>query len=466
MGNDTDVHDGITDQLKYELGVFDGVYSDMRAAKRFMLFTKGDIKFLNERSCFIYYDGKRWVPDRSEQVIAGYADRFVSSIYAEASEATPEDRKKLGKIAHQLESNAKIKNMLELTKKFLAVSITEFDLDPWLLNVQNGTIDLRTSELLPHNRDDLMLKMCPVEYDPDATSELFEEFLNRIMPVLRVKLYVQEALGYSITGDTSMEKLFFAYGQPATGKTTLLSTIETALGDYSATADFESFVKKDKSAGAPRNDIARLTGKRFVTCSEIAANKKLNTELINRITGGGEINARFLFQEDFQFEPSSKFWWCANNRPRIDSRDNAIWRRLVPIPLDQVIPVEERDSDLKMKLKEELPAVLRWLVDGTKWWYEKKKLTEPEEIIQLADEYKDESDPLVDFIRECCEEGKDYRVKNPEIRDAYCTWYTGTGENERFRLGTKKFKAAMEARGYTAGQTNSYRFFDGIKLKE
>jgi putative DNA primase/helicase len=454
----------ISDALKFELGAFDGEYSDMRAMKKFAHFVKDSLLYLYEMGHFLVWDEKRFVVDGSQVVLYRIVNEFIRDLYHQVGDegTTAKERKVLSDIARKLESDSRIKSMLNLTKKKLAASITEFDTDPFKLNVQNGIVNLKTGEILPHKQGDRLLKICPVEYNPEARSDLFDGFLERVLPDPEVRLYVQKALGYSITGETNMEKLFFAYGPTATGKTTLLNTVELCLGDYAATTDFETFLRRDKVTGAPRNDIARLAGRRLVTCAEVGPGRRLNAELINRFTGGDTMNARFLYQEDFEFKPISKLWWCANNRPLVDGPDNAIWRRLVQIPFTVSIPEDERDPTLKKRLRETaLPSVLKWLIDGALLW-QQDGLKEPEAIKEMTNEYKQESDPLKDFVDDCCKVDPMQVVGNSEIFKAYKDWSEENGD--KYGLGRKRFSQALKAKGFEQFRDGNVRLWHGLCL--
>ena len=192
-----------------------------------------------------------------------------------------------------------------------------------------------TGELLPHDRDDLITKVAPVEYDPDASSQLFEDFLCRVFPDEKVLKFVQKAAGYSLYGVNEEEIMLFIFGPPASGKSTFLAAISAALGDYAATADFGAFFSKKRSAGGPRADIARLAGRRIVVSHEVGEGEKLDEAMVNQLTGMDKV-ARHLYQESFEFMPQFTIWLAANSRPQIDDIDGGFgegfWRYLKARP--------------------------------------------------------------------------------------------------------------------------------------
>ena len=432
--------------------------TDLGNARRFVVQAGGNTRFLVDRQKWICWNGKRWETDRTGEALR-LAREAVKGMYQEAAEAlTENERKAIAHYAMKSESEAKIKAMASLAQSEpeMPITLEELDRDPWLLNCENGTLDLRTGELREHRRSDFITKICPVAYDPEARSELLEAFLERVLPDPEVREYVQKALGYSLTGDVSLEKLFFAYGPSATGKSSLLAAVQAALGDYAATADFESFLQRDRATGAPRNDIARLTGRRFILSVEVEDGRRLAEGLINQLTGGDTVAARFLYSESFEFIPEFKLWLAANNRPRISGPEAAIWRRMAQIPFMVEIPESERDPEVKARLRgSERPAVLAWLVDGCRLWQE-EGLREPEAVRQLTGEYREESDVLKDFIEERCTIKPSAQAGNSELWAEYQDW--AKANNERYPLGRKRFTQALLARGldqYRAGSESN-----------
>jgi putative DNA primase/helicase len=283
-----------------------------------------------------------------------------------------------------------------------------------------------------------------------------------VLPNEENRAFVQRAAGYSLTGDTGEEKLFFAYGPPATGKSTLLRAIAAAIGDYAATADFEAFLI-NKNTGGPRNDIARLAGRRFVTSVEVDDGRRLAEGLVNQLTGGDTVTARFLYSESFEFIPQFKLWLAANNRPRVTGTDGAIWRRILQIPFMETIPEGERDPRLKQKLSEKknLQAILAWLIEGCLEW-QRHGLKPPKIVKETTEEYKQEMDPLTGFISDCCIIAGHAQVKNPELWKAYTTWCRENGE--KYPLGRKKFTQALSAKGFDQYRDGKNRIWIGVGL--
>ena len=259
--------------------------------------------------------------------------------------------------------------MISLARSEPGIPVTprELDSDPWLFNVVNGTIDLRTGQLREHRREDMITMLAPVVFDPKARNTIWESFLDRVLPDPALQGFVQRAAGYSVTGDCSEEVLFFPYGSTQTGKSTLLRALAKTFGDYAMTADFGAFLARDRNAGGPRNDIAAMSGKRMVVSVEVDPGQRMGEALVKQLTGGDDVRARFLFQESFEFAPTFKIWLAANDRPHVRDDDDAIWRRILQIPFDARISEEERNPAIKAHLcdpESAGAAILAWCNRG------------------------------------------------------------------------------------------------------
>ncbi|MFC1783819.1 phage/plasmid primase, P4 family [Planctomycetota bacterium] len=353
---------------------------------------------------WLYFDGRRWATD-CEDKISHLAKKIVRDMYHEAASCDNEQvRKELARHAVLSETRRQRENMLWYAAKEIPICCwaKDFDKNIWLLNCLNGTIDLRTGELKPHNPDDMITKICPMEYNPDAQLDMWDKFLAETTDNdFGFQAFLQQAVGYSLTGDTREEKLFFVHGPAATGKSTFLEAVKAALGDYAQTADFETFLKRNQ-AGSIRNDIARLSGTRLVASIELEDGKKLAEGLVKQLTGGDTITARFLRQEHFEFLPQFKLWLAANDEPRVNHNDDAIWRRLLEVPFKKQVPEDKRDPDIKATLtdpKKAGPAILAWAVRGCQVWLE-NGLFIPDAVTQATREYKLSQDPLREFIED------------------------------------------------------------------
>jgi putative DNA primase/helicase len=343
----------------------------------------------------------------------------------------------------------------------IVASVDAFDRDPWLLNVANGTLELRTGDLRPHRREDLLSKLAPVEFDRAAEAPTWMRFLDRIFNSDQELIaFVQRALGYSLTGLTIEQVLFLLHGSGANGKSTLLETFRRLLGDYAQQAPAETFL--EQRAGGIRSDLARLPGARLVSAVETGEGRRLDEALVKQLTGGDTIAARRLYREFFEFRPVFKLWIATNHLPEVRGADEAIWRRIRLVPFNVTIPESERDSRLDEKLAREASGILRWLVDGCQAWRQ-QGLGVTECVAAATAGYRSTMDVLGCFIEERCVQRPDATVKTSELYTLYTYWADAHGEE---KLTQKAFGLRLRERGFQPGRTNGTRFYRGLGVAQ
>jgi P4 family phage/plasmid primase-like protien len=416
--------------------------TDLGNSERFVAQHGEYVRYCYPWRTWLVWTGVRWERDE-----AGWVHRLaketVRSIYSEASEEENEARRKeLAKHARVSESERRIRALVELAKSEAPTSPDELDADPWLLNVLNGTINLRTGKLREHRREDLITKIAPVEYDPDATTQPWEAFLERVLPSEELRAFVQRAVGYSATGDTSEQCMFIHHGPGANGKSTFQEALSAAMGEYAMRTPTETLLVK-RSGGVP-NDVARLKGARFVTASETEEGRRLAESLVKDLTGQDTISARFMRAEWFDFKPTHALHLSTNHKPEIRGTDIAIWRRIRLIPWAVTIPPAEQDRKLAEKLREELPGILTWIVRGCSAW-QREGLEAPEEVRQATKAYRAEMDVLAGFLADCCLRSKDKEAFAGELWGAWKRWCEEAGEQAGSQ---KRFGGQLAERGF------------------
>ena len=421
----------------------------------------------NLRYCWLWrkwlvWDGKRWVKDDTGEVYR-LAKETVSSIYQEAA-AAPNDeaRKELGKHATRSEAGARIKEMVDLARSDVPVMPDELDASPDLLNTESGTIDLRTGELREHRREDLITKIAPTTYRPDAAAPTWEAFLERVLPGEDLRAFVQRAVGYSATGDTSEQCMFINHGGGANGKSTFQEAIAAALGDYAMRAPTEMLLAK-RSDGVP-NDVARLKGARFVSASETEEGRRLAESRIKDLTGQDTITARFMKAEWFDFAPTHKLWLSTNHKPEIRGTDAAIWRRIRLVPWAVTIPPAQQDKKLPIALRHELAGILAWVVRGCLQW-RREGLQAPDEVRKATGEYRAEMDVLAGFLVECCELDTGHWEYAKDLYECYKRWCDENGERPEPQ---RKFGGRLGERGFQRdrGGSRGAGIWRGVRLTE
>jgi len=213
----------------------------------------------------------------------------------------------------------------------IAIRSEDLDRDVWLLNCESGTVNLKTGKLQAHSPKDFITKLCSAHMDPACAIPLWMQLLCKVTKDDKnMQRYIQKALGYALTGDTSEQAIFILYGTGSNGKSTLLNVFADMLGGYAQTTPADTFMQKKNDAVS--NDIARLKGARFVAAIEMEEGKRMAEALIKSMTGGDKLVTRFLYGEFFEYVPQFKVFLAVNHKPIIRDTTNSIWRRIKLIP--------------------------------------------------------------------------------------------------------------------------------------
>jgi putative DNA primase/helicase len=415
---------------------------DIANAERFVT-RNGDKVIYSETRGFLVFGGKRYRPNAHLSCVELAKDVVIKIADETPHMGSEEARIRRAKFARESRSKSAIDRLLELAKGRLAVDDKSLDANPWLLNAETFTIDLRTGRYLPHDARDLITKIAPVKAKPNSQCPVFDKFIARITGGdSELAAYIQRAVAYTLTGITSAQVLFFVYGKSGTnGKSTLVNLIREMLGDYAAHTPTETLLTKNYDNAIPA-DLARLEGKRMVTAIESNVNRQLDEAKIKAMTGGEPITARHLYKNFSEFTPQFKLWFVANDRPHVRATDDAIWRRIKVIPLNVKIPANEVDRELPSKLRAELPGILSWAVRGALTW-RRIGLAEPESIIAASAEWRKAVDHVRRFVTETLIIGcaPNEVVPAGELHSRFKTWCARNGERP---MSPGRFKARLE----------------------
>jgi putative DNA primase/helicase len=382
-------------------------------------------------------------------------------MFALASDEDLDADKAKALVKHALRSEAHkaIGAMVALARSEPGIPVTadQLDRNPWLFNVDNDTLDLRTNDLRRHRREDLITRLAPVSYDPDATCPTWLAFLDRIMDSNQDLIqFLQRAIGYTLTGSARERVLFMLHGTGANGKSTLLETVAGLLGDYAKSTRAETLLVKTYDGGIP-NDLAALKGARFVSTSETEEGKRLAEALVKALTGGDTLSARFLRGEFFTFRATFKLWLATNHKPVIRGTDPAIWDRIKLVPFEIRIREEEQDKELPSKLQLERPGILTWALRGCLDWQQRHGLGVPTAVREATANYRRDMDVVAAFLDECCVVADGARVSARDLYKAYESWCHDSGEKPMtqkslsLRLQEKAFVPARLDRNGTRG---------------
>lgn len=443
--------------------------TDLGNAER-LVHRHGDaLRYCTPLRAWFIWDGIRWKRDEIQQVMT-FATETVRAIYREAEDADTKDQAEdISKHASRSEGAARLSALVRLAEAQPRVAIRpdELDSDGWLLNVLNGTLDLRTGDIRESRREDLITKLAPVEYNADARSELWDDYLKRTtIDDEDMEGFLRRCAGYTLTGDTREDRLFFVHGPTGSGKSTFINALKAVMGDYAIQTSFETFLAK-KFAGGATNDIADLVGARLLVSIEVDEGKKLAEAMVKQITGGDTVRARQLYQTNFEFKPQLKLWLIANQKPRVSDEDDAIWRRILRIPFENSLPEDRRDKTVRPRLSdpaESGPAILAWAVRGCIEWQE-HGLMVPEIVKRKTVEYRAEMDPLADFLTDRCEIAEGATASKSDLWNAYVAYAQSSGI--RFPLIRPEFTkriAGLANVGESRAGHGGTRVWKGIAL--
>ena len=356
-------------------------------------------------SGYYVWSGKHWLADDKHaiELIKNYHIKIHDSLMSEYKQDT-EKNKPLKFLASKMASERAIKTVYNLSKSDRQITIkeSEFDSNKNILNLNNVTYDLINHRVKSHSQDDNLTIILPYDYEPKAACPQWEKFLNRIFDNDKELIaYIQELIGYTLTGETKLQSWYFLYGSGRNGKSVFSEIINRLVGNYGTKIRTESIMSKEHNSGGEtaNPEIAKLKGKRFVLASEINDSHRLNESLVKDLTGGDSISARFLNQNSFEFTPQCKLWVYGNYKPYVKGTDEGIWRRIKLIPFKVTIPENEVDAMLIDKLTKELSGILNWSLDGLKRLQKLEyRIAEPKVIKDEVKAYRSEMDIVGQFI--------------------------------------------------------------------
>lgn len=403
-------------------------YSDITNTDEFVKQHSETTKYCKLWDKWLIWDGHRWKIDDTDEIKV-LAKQTVISLYGQATQYINDDdkRKKIIDNAKRSESLAKRHAMIEGAKSEIDIAVTPkmFDQNIWLFNIGNGTINLRTSEFSPHQKEDCITRIVPINYEPKAKCPMWHKFLKQVFDNNEELIeFIQKSVGYSLTGSNQEQCMFMLYGTGANGKSTFINVIQDILGEYSQQASSDAIMSK--KAGANSNDIASLKGARFVSFAETEDGRSFSEVMLKQLTGGDKVSVRFLFQEFFELQPEFKIWITGNHKPIIKGTDYAIWRRIRLIPFNVTIQEKERDNFLSDKLKMEKEGILAWAIEGCRKWL-RDGLYAPDIVKCATEEYKQDMDIVGDFIKECCQISDGVQTPASKLYNTFISW--GNGKN-------------------------------------
>lgn len=442
--------------------------TDTGNAQRFIDKFGDLVRYSYNRKSWFYWNGKMWRRDDSGE-IKKLADIICEDLKREAlSEEDNDTMEKKLRFAHKTASSRSKEAMIKEAQHLegIPASPDDFDAYPDYFNCQNGIINLRNGELLPHDARFMMSKIGACEYDNSGKQpELWLSFLDDVTNGDKeLQEYIQRCVGYSMCGSTREQCAYFLYGMGNNGKSTFLDTIADLFGGYSSNTQPETIMMKKWGSDGASTEIARLKSARFVTCEEPTEGVRLNEGLLKQLTGSSRITCRFLYGDEFEYTPEFKIWLATNHKPVIRGTDYGIWRRIKLIPFEVNIPKEKVDKNLKYKFRQEFPQILAWAVEGCIKWHE-QGIEEPECVSVAVNDYKKEMDILALFIEQCIVIDYDIteKVMANNLFALYAMW---AKQNNEYEMSSQKFFREINKRLPEKGRSAQGVFYRSIGLTD
>lgn len=440
-----EVHAALSNDLNI-LETFDK--DDLGNANRVVFWRGTDLRYDPDRERFYTWAGKKWVfarPGRVTNIVEDVHSKIIPTeapfYSADSIPPSEKDKKAPKSYREQFITWAKAQRYSSPISSTVAIlkgrealwcDSEAFDIDPYHFNVGNGVVDLRTGELLAHDRTFMCSNISRVHYDPNAKAPEWERFLELTQPNEVHRKYLQRLMGYTLIGEV-IDQIFAVHiGSGGNGKGVFLDTQKYIIDEYATTGQRDSFVRKSNSNRIPA-DIASMEGKRLVVVDELNDNQKLDEALLKDITGGGEIKAEAKNINPWEYTPKFTLHFRTNHMPDLPS-DRSIIRRFRPVKWTVEPTSEEWDTftsphhstPFNYLTKLEAPGILNWILEGVREYLE-HGLQVPDDLSVAAVEMLMENDPFLIFMSLNCVQHPGDQLDGSRLYACFKQWYEDNG---------------------------------------
>lgn len=409
--------------------------------------------------CWYFFDGRVWNRDEIGQAKVDVDDMITVMENTPVDEDVESAYRK--HIKHTRSSGGK-EAALKESQHLLHISPEDMDRDATKLNTPDGVVDLTTGEITKNDPGLFMTRMTGVEFSSHASCSRWRQFINEIFDNDQDLIeFVHKAIGYSMTGSTEEQMVFFCYGEGQNGKSVFLDVISEIMGSYAVNIQPETIMVKRAGGGSGANsDIARLKGARFVTTTEPDEGMRLSEGIVKQLSGGDKVTARKLYGSEFEFSPELKLWMATNHKPVIRGTDKGIWRRIAMIPFN--VTFSNPDRKLIHKLRAEASAILGWMIEGCMKW-QREGLEKPRAVTDANQEYRNEMDVIERFL-----ESGYVRIGNDESCTAmmiFSRYREYANNTDEYSMSMTKFGAEL-AKRFPKEKTRTGVVYQGIGVSD
>lgn len=382
-------------------------------------------------------------------------------------------------------NTGKINGMLDQAEPHKIIDVKELDTDPYAFNVLNGTLRFYAEpdeddvddtgraprlkwkvRLDPHRREDMIARVAPVAYDPDAICPEWRKFLMRVQPEHEMRRFLRDWYGYNLLGLTDAQAFVFHWGGGANGKSTLIECLFRIFGPYGGSLNPESVTGTQQRRGDQATpDLVDLVNVRALRVSELPERQQLQDNLIKAVTGGEVIKVRQLQQPFIEFRPVFKPSMSGNARPEIKDISEGMWRRLALVPWTVMIPKEERKSfgEMQRIFEAEWSGILNWLVAGAISFLDAGRFVLPEQVLAATEAHREEMNPVGEFLKACVDRMEGVHEQAGNLYRVYLAWCDDSGERA---VTATKFGRDVTKHGWGNAKMNGgVRHYIDMKLK-
>jgi putative DNA primase/helicase len=434
-------------------------FTESGQADRFAEEFKGIVARDADRGRWLIWHRHRWMPDTTGEV-HDHIRAAARGLLNDAGFVTSEnERERTIKFAMAMLSARAIRNIEFLARSHHDLVLRNLDADPFLLGVANGVVDLRTGVLRDGERADKITMAAGVSFIPDATCPRWERALREwFADDLALIEYIAQCVGYALTGDVREQSLWFLYNTGAGGKSTFLKVLRRIMGDYAMKAPASLLQLGDRSSLTP--EIVQLMGRRFVTLSESNEGTRLNEARIKDLTGGETVSGRPLYGAPVEFTPVAKYFFSVNHKPVVVDDSHGFWRRMRLVPFARAFTGEAEDKSLDERLWAEAEGILAWAVRGCLAW-QRDGLMAPASVLQATSDYKEDSDPLAEFVTAACEPCDHAEVRASDLFAHYRAWADKQGIDKHAQLTATMFGRRLGMR-FVFKKTSAGKVYFGL----
>lgn len=460
----SEVNTVVASAMKWEPGTLRYTANDHGLATRFVDELGEDLCFVADENQWLVWNGNIWERDETGRVVQLFLEMALATL-AEA-EAIPaaEDDKKASKAkekaigwAKQVGESKRVNSALKLaqTDPRVVVTLAQLDNFPGFLPVANGMVELASGELLANPKEKLATRASPYAYTAGAACPGWEAVIARALPG-ELAPFFQRLLGYSLMGNPCEQRFFMLWGKGADSKSTVARVMSGLLGSLLIRPAGETFLASDNeiTGSAPRADLMCFLHARIAFAPEPDSRRKLDKELIKRLTGEDGLSARPPYgRKVIEFETPTVVFMLANHLPGCEEADDAAWRRLTLIPFDHTVPETERDVTLvQTLLTNEAEGILAWLIEGAQA-YARDGLQVPEVVRQRTAAWRRQVGRIERFVDENC-----IREGSTRVAELHLKYRAICMAEQIHPLGLDKFSSRLKQLGFTievaqAGET-------------